>query len=65
MSPFQLGSLESINDLNKRLPKPIKIYNFRPNIVVSGVDKPYGEDYWREIQIGDQVKLRWFRSCLR
>ncbi|CAF1106749.1 unnamed protein product [Rotaria sp. Silwood1] len=22
-------------------------------------------DYWREIQIGDQVKLRWFRSCLR
>ncbi|CAF2777863.1 unnamed protein product [Rotaria sp. Silwood2] len=65
MSPFHLGSLESIDDLNKRLPKPIKIYNFRPNIIVSGVDKPYGEDYWREIQIGDQVKLRWFRSCLR
>ncbi|CAF2626599.1 unnamed protein product [Rotaria sp. Silwood2] len=43
----------------------MKIYNFRPNIIVSGVDKPSGEDYWREIQIGDQVKLRWFRSCLR
>jgi len=65
MSPFHLGSLESINDLNKRLPNPIKIYNFRPNIIVSGVDIPYGEDYWREIQIGDKVKLRWFRSCLR
>ncbi|CAF3858617.1 unnamed protein product [Rotaria sp. Silwood1] len=65
MSPFHLGSLESIDDLNKRLTNPIKIYNFRPNIIVSGVDKPYGEDYWREIQIGDQVKLRWFRSCLR
>jgi len=65
MSPFHLGSLESINDLNKRLPNPIKIYNFRPNIIVSGVDTPYGEDYWREIQIGDKVKLRWFRSCLR
>lgn len=65
MSPFHLGSLESIDDLNKRLANPIKIYNFRPNIIVSGVDAPYGEDYWREIQIGDKVKLRWFRSCLR
>ncbi|CAF1487266.1 unnamed protein product [Rotaria sordida] len=65
MSPFHLCSLESTDDLNKRLTNPIKIYNFRPNIIVSGVDKPYGEDYWREIQIGDQVKLRWFRSCLR
>jgi len=65
MSPFHLGSLESINDLNTRLENPIKIYNFRPNIIVSGVDTPYGEDYWREIQIGDKVKLRWFRSCLR
>ncbi|CAF4832059.1 unnamed protein product, partial [Rotaria socialis] len=51
--------------LNKRLPNPITIYNYRPNIIVNGVDKPYGEDYWREIQIGDHVKLRWFRSCLR
>jgi len=65
MSPFHLGSLESIKDLNTRLENPIKIYNFRPNIIVSGVDTPYGEDYWREIQIGDKVKLRWFRSCLR
>ncbi|CAF1176400.1 unnamed protein product [Adineta steineri] len=65
MSPFHLGSLESIDDLNKKLEDPIKIYRFRPNIIVSGVDKPYGEDYWREIQIGDQVKLRWFRSALR
>ncbi|UJR22436.1 hypothetical protein I4U23_025496 [Adineta vaga] len=65
MAPFHLGSLESIKDLNQRLENPIKIYNFRPNIIVSGVDKPYGEDYWREIQIGDKVKLRWFRSCLR
>jgi hypothetical protein len=43
VSPFHLGSLESINDLNKRLTNPIKIYNFRPNIIVSGVETPYGE----------------------
>ncbi|CAF3850507.1 unnamed protein product [Rotaria sp. Silwood1] len=35
MSPFHLGSLESIDDLNKRLTNPIKIYNFRPNIKIS------------------------------
>jgi len=43
VSPFHLGSIESINDLNKRLVNPIKIHNFRPNIIVSGVDTPYGE----------------------
>ena len=43
MAAFHLGSLESIGDLNTRLPKPISIHNFRPNIIVSGVDAPYGE----------------------
>jgi len=43
MSPFHLASLESLNDLNKRLENPSKIYNFRPNIIVSGVHTPYGE----------------------
>ncbi len=43
MAQFHLGSLESINDLNKRLENPIKIHNFRPNIIVSGLDTPYGE----------------------
>jgi uncharacterized protein YcbX len=43
VSPYHLASLESLNDLNKRLSNPIKIHNFRPNIVVSGVDTPYGE----------------------
>ena len=43
MGPYHLASQESIDDLNKRLPNPIQIYNFRPNIVVRGVDAPYGE----------------------
>jgi uncharacterized protein YcbX len=52
MSPFHLGSLESVNDLNKRLTNPVKIYNFRPNIVVSGVDAPYGEvRYYFDVKI--------------
>jgi uncharacterized protein YcbX len=43
VSPFHLCSLESIDDLNKRLPNPVKIYNFRPNIIVDGVDGSYIE----------------------
>lgn len=43
MAQFHLGSLESIDDLNTRLPNPIKIYNFRPNIIVSGLEAPYAE----------------------
>lgn len=43
MSPYHLASLESLQDLNERLQTPIEIYNFRPNIIVTGVDKPYGE----------------------
>lgn len=43
MGPYHLASLESFDDLNKRLPNPIQIYNFRPNIIVSGVEAPYGE----------------------
>jgi uncharacterized protein YcbX len=43
MSPVHLCSTESVSDLNARLEKKIKVYNFRPNIVVTNVDKPYAE----------------------
>ena len=43
MGAYHLASQESIDDLNKRLPNPIQIYNFRPNIIVRGVESPYGE----------------------
>jgi uncharacterized protein YcbX len=41
--PVHVCSLASIDDLNTRLEKKIKIYNFRPNIIVTNVDKPYLE----------------------
>ena len=41
--PNHLCSLESLADLNSRLENPVKIYNFRPNIVVKTLDKPYAE----------------------
>ncbi|CAF2709636.1 unnamed protein product [Rotaria sp. Silwood2] len=61
---IHLCSIESVANLNTRLDKKIKIYNFRPNIIVTNGDVPYSEDCWREIQIGE-VKLRWISPCLR
>jgi uncharacterized protein YcbX len=43
MSPVHLCSLESVSDLNTHLAKKIEVYNFRPNIIVTNVDKPYAE----------------------
>ena len=43
MSPVHLCSLDSVSDLNTRLKNKIQVYNFRPNIVVGDVDKPYAE----------------------
>ncbi|CAF0884519.1 unnamed protein product [Rotaria sordida] len=64
MSPVHLCSLESVADLNTRLKKKIQIYNFRPNIIVANVNKPYAEDCWREIEVGE-VKLTWITACTR
>jgi uncharacterized protein YcbX len=40
--PFLLASINSLDDLNKRLQKPVSMLNFRPNIIVSGC-KPWYE----------------------
>ncbi|CAF1919577.1 unnamed protein product [Rotaria magnacalcarata] len=52
--PIHLCSLESVTNLNTRLEKKIKIYNFRPNII----------DCWRDVHIGE-AKLRWISPSLR
>lgn len=52
--PLLLISHASLDELNRRLPEPVPMNRFRPNIVVSGC-QPFAEDEWRRIQIGDQV----------
>ncbi|WJX49485.1 Molybdenum cofactor sulfurase [Trifolium repens] len=65
---FLLVSEESVSDLNKRLCSDVQkgicetetqvnASRFRPNLVVSG-GRPYDEDGWRDIRIGNQ----YFRS---
>ncbi|TAF66179.1 MAG: MOSC domain-containing protein [Cytophagales bacterium] len=50
--PFLLTTEASLDDLNQRLENPITMQRFRPNIVIEGV-KPFEEDQWKTIKIGD------------
>ncbi|KAJ7624935.1 MOSC domain-containing protein [Roridomyces roridus] len=45
--------------------KRLLIERFRPNIIVSGVDEPYGEDDWQEIITGDNKSFLLPARCPR
>ena len=61
--PVLLTSLESLADLNHRLPAPIPMNRFRPNVVIEGVDA-YAEDAMAAFRSG-QVLLRGVKHCTR
>jgi uncharacterized protein YcbX len=52
--PLMLISQASLEDLNGRLPSPVPMNRFRPNLVVAGCE-PFAEDGWRRIAIGGMV----------
>jgi uncharacterized protein len=56
-------SLASLADLNRRLPAPLPMNRFRPNVVLDGVG-PYGEDTIHELRAGG-LTLRLVKSCTR
>lgn len=61
--PFLLASSASLEDLNARLPEPVPMNRFRPNLVVSGA-QPFAEDGWAQIRIGDVV-FHAVKPCAR
>ena len=61
--PILIIGQSSLNDLNVRMAESIPMYNFRPNIVVSG-SPPYAEDTWKHIRIGS-VEIRMVKLCQR
>ena len=61
--PVLLVSVASLADLNGRLPRPVSITRFRPNVVVQG-DGAWAEDRWRRIRIGSAV-FRVVKPCKR
>ena len=60
---FLVLSLASLADLNARLPAPLPMNRFRPNVVIDGV-AAYGEDAIRELGAGP-VALRMVKACTR
>jgi uncharacterized protein YcbX len=61
--PLLLISEASLADLNRRLPEPVSMRRFRPNLVVDG-EFAYGEDNWRRIRVGD-VEFEGVKNCSR
>ncbi|MEN8177934.1 MAG: MOSC N-terminal beta barrel domain-containing protein [Pseudomonadota bacterium] len=61
--PLLLISEASLEDLNRRLPEPVTMSRFRPNLVVAGC-QPYAEDDWSRVKAG-MLSLRVVKPCSR
>ncbi|MBV8853144.1 MAG: MOSC N-terminal beta barrel domain-containing protein [Sinobacteraceae bacterium] len=61
--PVLVCNQASLADLNSRLPEPIPMERFRPNIVVEGLP-PFAEDRIAALRMGD-VTLRLVKPCAR
>ena len=61
--PILIISEESLQDLNSRLDSPLPMNRFRPNIVVKDC-KPFEEDTWKRIKIGE-VEMALVKPCPR
>ena len=61
--PLLVISRESLDDLNGRLPEPVPMNRFRPNLVLSGLG-PYGEDGVRRLRVGE-VEIELIKPCGR
>nr|KAJ3413982.1 hypothetical protein HK105_001924 [Polyrhizophydium stewartii] len=67
--PLLLLSQESVDDVRSKLaargdPTNVTTLNFRPNIVVSGCERPFQEDEWLQLRIGDAEFIGASR-CIR
>ena len=61
--PLLAISRASLDDLNARLPAPLPMDRFRPNLVLDGLP-PYGEDGLHDLVAGE-VRLRRVKPCTR
>ena len=61
--PVLIANQASLDDLNTRLPQPIPMERFRPNIVIEGLE-PWAEDRIDTLTVG-QVTLLLVKPCTR
>jgi uncharacterized protein YcbX len=58
--PLLFISSASLDDLNRRLPAPMNMRRFRPNLIADGTIA-YAEDAWQRLRVGEAV----FRAAER
>lgn len=61
--PVLLTADASLADLNRRMPRPLPMTRFRPNLVVSG-SAAWAEDRWSQVRVGDCL-LELVKPCAR
>ncbi len=61
--PLLVCSASSLAELNARLPAPVPMNRFRPNLVIAGL-APFAEDGIRELEVG-ALRLRLVKPCTR
>ncbi|KAL1967821.1 hypothetical protein VTN77DRAFT_2510 [Rasamsonia byssochlamydoides] len=69
---YLVVSETSVQNVSARLPDGVEmdVTKFRPNIVVSGAETAFDEDFWGELTIGDddsssKVKILLTSNCVR
>jgi uncharacterized protein YcbX len=62
--PLLVLTEASLDLLNTKLPSPVGIERFRPNLVIAGATTPHAEDSWTTLQIGS-VRLAIVKPCAR
>jgi uncharacterized protein YcbX len=61
--PLLVVNLASLDELNRRMPEPVPLERFRPNIVLDGLE-PFAEDHIDRLEFGN-VTLRLVKPCTR
>ena len=62
-APVLLTATASLAQLNERLPRPVGMVNFRPNLIAETVT-PFEEDHWGRIRVGEvELDVGW--ACTR
>lgn len=61
--PFLLAVQASLDELNARMPAPLPMNRFRPNVVVDG-RAPFEEDMWLSLRIGG-ITFTVVKPCAR
>src|SRR5262249_7671374 len=61
--PILVVNRASLEDLNTRMPEPVPIDRFRPNIVLDGLE-PFAEDRIAALEF-ETVTLRLVKACTR